>query len=135
MRENINYADETLVIKSLQKPYFLYTSNRLTDRATVAKLVFLKKENEMLLVDPFGFLIDSVFAGLTEKHIGYIAKNGPKEYKENLLEILSDQGAMKGVFEIAKAMDEDMNGDTNQNQERVKNVIQYIKDNKTAFEF
>jgi hypothetical protein len=42
---------------------------------------------------------------------------------------------VNGVFEIAKAMDEDLGRGATQNQDRVRNVIQYIKDNRIAFEF
>jgi len=41
----------------------------------------------------------------------------------------------KKFFEIAKSMDEDLGKNTTQNQDRIKNLIQYIKDNRGAFEF
>jgi len=42
---------------------------------------------------------------------------------------------MKGVFEIVKAMDEDLGRGSTSNQDRIKKVIQYIKDNRVTFKF
>lgn len=132
---DIDTKEEQRIFDLISNPHFLYVSNSISDRKKVAIIIFAKKENEILLIDNYGFLIDSVFAGLSEKHIEHIAKNGPRDYKENILKILKDKEMMKGVFEIAKAMDEDMGGGSVRHQQRVKNVIQYIKDNRVAFEF
>ena len=63
------------------------------------------------------------------------AKNAPEDYKKNILELLNNQEMVNGIFEIAKAMDDDLGRGATQNQDRARNVIQYIKDNRIAFEF
>ena len=135
MYYNIPIETELTIRKYLREPHFSYIEESIFNRKQVSTILLSKKQDEILLIDSYGFNFDSVFAGLTEKHIEYIAINGPKNYKENLLKILQDQEMMKGVFEIAKAMDEDLGENVTQNQDRIKNVIQYIKDNLIVFEF
>jgi hypothetical protein len=127
--------DENDIKKNIHEPHFSYIEGTIMERKGVAYSILQRDENEILLAASSGFLIDSVFSGLSAKHIEYIAKNGPKDYKDNILKLLQDQEMMQGVFEIAKAMDDDLGRGATQNQERVKNVIQYIKDNRVAFKF
>jgi hypothetical protein len=119
----------------IQEPHFSYIDSALTNRKRVSYSILVRKEGDILLVDSSGFLIDSVFAGLTERHIEYIAKNGPKNYKENLFKILQDKEMLHGVSEIIQAIDKESGENATQNRERINNVIQYIKDNRVVFEF
>jgi len=132
---NIELEQELSIRNNLKEPHFSYLEDSISNRERVANLIISKNGNEILLIDSYGFLFDSVFAGITEKQIEYIAKNAPRDYKENILKILQDQEMMKGVFEIAKSMDDDLGRGSTRNQERVKNIIQYIKDNRIAFGF
>lgn len=135
MSDLLTTIEEINIEEMLRAPHLSYVVENLLDRKKIAASILRRNNEEILLIDSSGFLIDSVFAGLTENHIEYIAKNGPRDYKKNLLKILQDQAMMRGVFEIAKAMDEDLGENITQNQDRVKNVVQYIKDNRIAFEF
>lgn len=135
MAEFLTTLEEFDIFEKLQFPHFMFSGKDIQSQRRMAFEIFSRKEEEILLVTSYGFEYAGVLAGLTEKHIEYIAKKGPKDYKENLLKTLKDQETMKGVFEIAKAMDEDLGRGSVKNQERVKNVIQYVKDNKIAFEF
>lgn len=130
-----NIKEEIEKVDHLEHPHLFFIGENKTKKNTAYQILKEYKENEILIIDPYGFSVDSVFSGLTEKHIEYIAKTAPQDYKDNILKILSDQEMMKGVFEIAKAMDDDLGRGTTQNQERVRNVTQYIKDNRTVFEF
>ncbi|OGI29622.1 MAG: hypothetical protein A2288_01980 [Candidatus Moranbacteria bacterium RIFOXYA12_FULL_44_15] len=133
MENNLSIIEELEIEEDIKTPHLSYITETLSERMRVSFSILKKNETEIVLIASSGFLIDSVFAGLTEKHIEYIAKNAPSDYKKNIMIILKDEEMMRGVFEIAKAMDEDKN--TNQNQERIGNVIRYIKDNQIAFEF
>lgn len=129
---NIDIEKELSIRNNLGEPHLSYIEDSISNRKNVSSLVVSKNTNEILLIDSYGFLIDSVFAGLTEKHIEYIAKNAPQDYKNNILKILKDQQMMNGVFEITQSMDAN---NTMEHQKRIKNVIQYIKDNHVVFEF
>jgi len=135
MKEKISIVKEMEIEKNLREPFGDYISPSLIVKKKIAYSILDREDIAVLLLDRYGFTLDYIFAGLTEKHIEYIAKNAPKNYKENILKTLRDQEMMKGVFEIAKAMDEDLGRGATQNQDRVRNVIQYVKDNRIAFEF
>ena len=135
MENELAIEEELEIEERISEPFSNYFSGSLSEKKRVSLSIFQRKENEILLVNNYGFTIDFIFSGLTEKHIEHIANNAPKDYKENIMKILQDQEMMKGVFEIAKAMDEDLGRGATQNQDRVRNVIQYIKDNRVAFQF
>ncbi len=132
---DIKFERELLIENDLREPHFSYLDDGILDRERVSSLISFKSDEEILLVDSYGFNFDSIFAGLSKSHIEHIAKNAPKDYRDNILKLLRDQEMINGVFEIAKAMDEDLGKGATQNQDRVRNVIQYIKDNRVAFEF
>lgn len=135
MSNLLTTIEELDIEEIIKDPHLSYVIGTIQERKKVAISIFSRSKSNILLIASSGFLIDSVFAGLSEKHIEYIAKNAPKNYKENLLKILQDTEMMKGVFEIAVDMDTDIGKNVTQNQDRVKNVIQYIKDNRVVFEF
>ena len=132
---NMEIEKEILIRNNLREPHFSYAEDSVFNKKKASILMMHKSNDEVLLVDSYGFNFDSIFAGLTERHIEYIAKNGPRDYKNNIMKMLRDQEMMKGVFEIAKTMDDDSGRNATDNQDRIRNVIQYIKDNKVAFEF
>lgn len=135
MVEDVSLMEEIEIEQNLREPFGNYVNPSLIEKKKVAFSILTRGEVAVLLLDRYGFTVDFIFAGLTEKHIEYIAKNAPRDYKDNILKILQNQEMMKGVFEIAKAMDDDSGGGSTRHQERVRNVIQYIKDNRIAFEF
>lgn len=135
MKEKIDILEEIEIEKNIREPFGDYINPSLPVKKKVSYSIILREENMLLLLDKYGFAIDFIFAGLTETHIEYIAEKAPKGHKDNILKLLQDQEMMNGVFEIAKAMDDDLGDNSTKNQERVKNVIQYIKDNRIAFEF
>lgn len=130
---NLTLIEESAIKGLLHEPHFSYLESTLINKKKISYLILQKKASEVLLIASSGFSIDSVFAGLTEAHIEYIAKNAPSDYKKAILSILKDEETMKNVNEIVKDMDNDRGGNLNQN--RINNVIQYIKDNQAVFKF
>jgi hypothetical protein len=135
MKEELSIIEEMEIEQNIREPFGDYISPSLAVKRKIAYSILTRNESTVLLLDRYGFTIDYIFAGLTEKHIECFAKNAPKVYKDNILKTLRDQEMVKGVFEIAKAMDDDLGENITKNQERVRNVIQYIKDNRMVFEF
>ena len=128
----ITGVEEFDIITKFHFPHLFIRGTDFISKKIISNNVFLKNNEEVLLIVSEEFLYDSVFSGLSEKHIEYIAKNAPQDYKNNILKILKDQQMMKGVFEITQSMDAN---NTMEHQKRIKNVIQYIKDNYAVFEF
>ncbi len=133
--DNLSISEELNIEEMMRTPYLSYVIPSLQERRRIAYSILERTVEEILLIDSYGFLIDSVFAGLSENHIEYVAKNGPKAYKENLIKVLQDQEMINGAHQIAKSMDDDLSNNQTINQNRLKKVIQYIKDNKLAFQF
>lgn len=133
MAKNLNIIEEYDLRALIESPELSYVENSVLERKKVAKNILNRKAEEILLINKTGFYIDSVFAGLDEKKIEFFAKNSPLEYKKNLIKIFQDKEMIDGVWEIVKSIDEDEGDGLMQNQKRVKNVIQYIRDNQIAF--
>lgn len=130
----LSTLEEFDIIRKLQFPHTLSHQNLSQKIALVTKMLS-RSSAELLLVTPSGFSTDFILAGLSEKHIEYIALNAPNEYKKEIFDSMIKLSIIKEIFEIARSMDDDLGERVTQNQDRVRNIIQYIKDNRSAFEF
>jgi len=136
MNENDLYiVEEFDILMRFRSPYDIFYPIDFISKKKVAQIVLRKKIDEILLINEMGFQQDSVFAGLTEEHIEYIVKNGPRPYKENVLKIVQDKKMIEGAYEIVQDMDDDLGKGVSKNRERIRKVIQYIKDNRIVFDF
>jgi hypothetical protein len=133
MSDQLSSLEEYDAMMKYQMPHLLFDDNSIVNQKRTAFLIKNKTGDEILVINPMGFSDESVLAGLNEKHIEYFAKHAPMEYKKNLLEIFKDKEMLDGVWKIAKSMDEDEGNGTMANQNRIKNVLQYIKDNQVVF--
>jgi len=125
--------EEYEILESIETPHLSYVLDTLMDRKKTARNVLNRKTEDVLLIDKTGFYIDSIFAGLSEKSIEYFAKHAPMEYKKNLMEIFRDKDMLDSMWETVKSMDDDEGSGTISNQDRIKKVIQYIRDNQIVF--
>ena len=71
----LTITEEQDIYRLLVKPYLLHIGNDLKDKVDIAKQIFLKTPEDVLLVESYGFTFDSILAGLTEKQIEYLVKN------------------------------------------------------------
>ena len=122
------------ILNKLSIPHAYFPQENIGQKKTLARHIFSLKNEYILLPTYFAFSYTSIIAGLSEKHIEYVAKNAPVEYKKELATTILNKYKMKEVFEIAKAMDEDLGENLNQNQQRIKRVYQYICDNWSVFQ-
>jgi hypothetical protein len=135
MKPDITLVEETDIVGNFHTPHIRTTEINMPSKKRVARNILTKKEEDILLVNSVAFFGASVFSGISVKNIEYLAKNAPEDYKKNILKVLHDKKMMEEIFQIAKAMDEDLENNATQNQERVRNVVQYISDNRIVFEF
>jgi len=119
----------------LQHPHLFAVDGVGAKKKIALQVYSVVQETDLLLIDPLGFSNDAILAGITEKQIEYLAKNAPQVYKENIVGALKNKETAAGIFSLAKALDEDLDRNSQQNQLRVQHVIQYIKDNLPAFQF
>lgn len=132
---NLTLSEEFSIKGLMHEPHFSYLESTLDNRRKVSQLVLQKGVSDLLLIASSGLSIDSVFAGLSEEHIEYIAKVAPSDYKKAIVSILKDNRTMQEVFEIVNSMDDKIGEGSTQNQDRIKKVIRYIKDNQLVFKF
>jgi hypothetical protein len=123
------------ILEKLVLPYLSIKNNSLNEKKELALDTYKLNGEILLLPAPTMFKYSAIISGISEKQIEYISNNAPSEYKKELLESILQSYKVKEIFEIAKAMDDDLGRGSMQNQDRVRNVIQYIKDNRIAFEF
>lgn len=123
------------ILDKLSSPHLYFPQETIGAKRILAEYIN-GVENELLLIPvTFAFSYAAIVAGINERQIEYLTKSAPEEYKKELNGAIAQEYKIKEIMEIAKAMDEDLGGNSVRNQERTKNVIQYIKDNQAAFEF
>ena len=126
---------EEVILDELSIPHIAFPQDTIQQKKALARHIFFLKEEELLFASSFSFSYTSIIAGITLKHIEYFAKNASMNYKNELYNSFVSQYKVKEVFEIAKAMDEDSGEEITQNQDRIRNVIKYISDNRAVFQF
>lgn len=122
-----NFEDKLLL------PYVFFPHETLAEKVVLAEYILTLEPPLLLLPTATAFTYEPILAGLNEKQIEYFAKNAPDDYKKEVINSLSQDFIREEIFAITQAMDEKIR--TNQNQQRIRNVIQYIKDNQIAFQF
>lgn len=126
---------KTDISGKLAMPHLSYGKLNLASKNAIAVDVLLRKNEEITLITSSGIGTSAVFAGLTEKTIEYLAINAPSDYKKEIWALLDNSAEVDDILEIAKNLDDDLGRGATKNQERVKNVMQYVKDNRMVFEF
>jgi len=122
--------DEFDIVMNLQFPHTLPASKTI-----LASNILQRSADDILLISPSGFENSAILSGISEKQIEAIAKKAPAEHKISLIRTMSNPSYLKEIFEIAKSLDENIGNNCQKNQLRVKNVIRYIKDNFSVFQF
>jgi hypothetical protein len=135
MENDFGLLEEFDIISEIQTPHLIHKDFSLVTKKRVAYSILRRKPEEILLMNSPAFSVDAILAGLSEKQIEHIALSAPDEYRKEIIDSLRQDYKIKEIMEIAQSMDEDLGENSTQNQERAKNVIQYIKDNRVVFEF
>ncbi|KKR21839.1 MAG: hypothetical protein UT50_C0003G0020 [Candidatus Moranbacteria bacterium GW2011_GWA2_39_41] len=115
-------------------PFIYFPQNNVQSKKQLAIYISMLNDNTVLLSTAWTFSFPAALAGLSYKQVEYIAKHAPTVYKKQLVETIQTSYKIKEALEISKNLDESTDNNA-QHQQRVKNVIQYIKDNRNAFEF
>lgn len=130
----LNVLEEFDITQSIQMPHLMFPELDDVSKRKIAESVFGRKPDEVLLITSLGFETSSVVAGLSLQAIEYIAKNAPLEYRESIWSVIDNGAEVKDMLKIAKAMDDGRGNGSRVHQERVLNLIQYVKDNQVAFQ-
>jgi len=134
MSKELTTLEEFDISRKLQFPH-TFQCKDLTQKASAATNILHKNTDELLLITPRGFSVDFIVAGLSFEQIEFLARKAPKEYKEEIFQFLTDESNIADILNIEKFLDENTAETTQLNQDRIRNILQYIKDNRIAFEF
>jgi len=97
-------------------PHIAFPQDTIQQKKALARHIALLKKEELLFASAMAFSYESVIAGITAEQMEYFTKNAPKNYKQEIAKSIMAEYRMKEVFEIAKAMDEDLGEGVVQNQ-------------------
>ena len=126
---------EDKISSELLLPHVVFPQETLSQKSMFAWHTSSLSGEEILLASSFAFSYEGLISGLNFKQIEYIAKNAPDIYKKELLNAINKNYKLHEIIEIVKTMDEDIKTGSTENQNRIKNVLKYIKDNEEAFRF
>ena len=135
MENNLDILEEFDATREIQSPHLVHGKISPVTKQRIAYSVYMRKPEEILLINDTAFYVDAVFAGLTEKQVEYFAKNAPREYKESIMKIFEEGGGLNEAWGVAKSMDSAEGKNSDFHQKRFRKVVQYIKDNQAVFKF
>lgn len=128
MPKELTLLEEFDVITELQFPDFIYSTESLEEKIAFCAFINNLSEKRALLLDEGLFNFPFVFAGLQENNIEYIIREGGVVLKKIFYVNISDAGFINEILKISNELDNRQK--TTENTTRIKNIIQYLKDNK-----
>lgn len=135
MGNYISSLEEFDIQSWLQNPHMFFPQTTLVQKKQLAYLILSKKDSDILLMTSLSLKNECILAGLSYEHMEYIAKYGPREYKEQLFNSFMNGDILESIIQIVSAMDDDAGGKTSVHKERVVALRQYLQDNQVVFKF
>lgn len=128
MPKELTLLEEFDVIAELQFPDFAYSTESFEDKIAFCNFINKLPERRILLLDDDLFNLPFVFAGLQEIHIEHLLKDGGYILKKILHVNIADADFFNEVLKFVSELDS--RNKTTENLTRIKNIVQYLKDNK-----
>lgn len=128
MPKELTLLEEFDVIAELQFPDFAYSTESFEDKIAFCNFINKLPERRILLLDDDLFNLPFVFAGLQEIHIEHLLKDGGYIFKKILHVNIADTDFFNEVLKFVSELDS--RNKTTENSTRIKNIVQYLKDNK-----
>lgn len=122
--------NESLIRKELFSPYLLPAETQ-QDRQKIALLILSKSNEELLLMDPYAYQENVILAGLTERHLEFLAFYAPEPIKRFLWEGFSTRETIESAYNLALSLSKDQEA----HRKRMLFLIRYIRDNESVFRF
>ena len=135
MSNQLSTLEEFDIVRKIQYPDSLYGVMTPENKRNVAFLIANRKAEEILLTSPLAFRESYVVAGMTERQMEYFALHAPRDYRESLMQAFSSQENIDDMLSITAMMDEEMGKGSMENQQRLKRIIRYLRDNQIVFRF
>lgn len=128
MPKELTLLEELDIITELQFPDFVYSTESMEEKIAFCGFINRLSDRRILSLDDDLFNLPFVFAALKENQLEYLLKEGSYIFKKILYVNISDLEFLKQVSDFVDELDK--RGRTTENSTRLKNILQYIKDNK-----
>ncbi len=127
MRE-LTLLEEFDILSELQFPDFIYSADSAEEKFAFSAYLASLSGRRILLLHNEIFNMPFALASLKENHIETIIKEGGFNVKKILLSNLLNDGIAKQSSDFAAELDR--RAKATENSARLKNILQYLKDNK-----
>lgn len=124
----LNPFEELDILIELQFPDFVYATGSDEEKIAFSKYINSLSSQRILLVSATIFNFYFVIAGLKEIHIETLVKDGDHNTKKVLFSNISNLEFISQASDFAAELDR--RGKTTENSARLKNILQYLSDNK-----
>lgn len=128
MAKELNILEEFDILSELQFPDYIYSLDSEEEKFAFSNYIRYLSGRRILLLHDRLFSYPFAVASLREIHIEEIFKNGGYAFKKMFLDNLSDLEFLKQVSDFVTELDK--RGRTTENSTKLKNILQYLKDNK-----
>lgn len=124
----LNQFEELDILIELQFPDFVYATNSDEEKIAFSKYINSLPSQRILLTSATILNFYFVVAGLKEIHIETLIKDGDYNMKKIIFLNKSTQEFSRQVSDFANELDR--RDKTTENSTRLKNILQYLSDNK-----
>lgn len=121
--------EEFDVLSEFQFPDFIYSLDSIEEKISFSNYINSLSNRRILLIHDELFNSYFVLASLKEDQLETLVKEGGSNIKKIIISNLSDSETIKKVAEFASELDK--RSKTTENSTRSRNILQYIKDNKS----
>lgn len=125
---DLTLLEEFDILSELQFPDFIYSDDSTEEKYAFSAYLASLSGRRILLLHNELINMPFVLASLKENHIEIIIKEGGFNIKKILLSNLSSPEFLKQSSDFAAELDR--REKTTENSTRLKNILQYLRDNK-----
>lgn len=128
MPKELTLLEEFDIVAELQFPDFIYATDSMEEKIAFSKMINDLSNRRIMLIDDILFSFSFITAGLNESHIETLTRGSDYNCKKALFENFGRPYFVKEVEEIIAELDRRQK--TTENSARLKNILQYLKDNR-----
>lgn len=128
MPTELDLIEEFDILTEFQFPDYIYSIDTTEEQIVFSKYINSLSNHRILLLHREIFDFPFVLAGLKEGQAETIIKDSAQELKDNLIFNFSEIGLLDDITTFVDELDK-RSGST-ENSTRLKNILQYLKDNK-----
>lgn len=128
MPTELDLIEEFDILTEFQFPDYIYSIDTTEEQIVFSKYINSLSNHRILLLHREIFDFPFVLAGLKEGQVETIIKDSAQELKDNLIFNFSEIGLLDDITTFIDELDK-RSGST-ENSTRLKNILQYLRDNK-----